>query len=170
MEISKELIRRYLGDYPHGSGDDAHAMAIALHNQTGWPIQTLTVFSKDRPVMPHSWVQAPDGRGFDISGPFDTRYVPHKCMPITNVSPWTAEQNKILWANADFSSHTTVDEFIEKLNDIYDIKWGWNDFSTSFLPRLWQKVEAAQPVAIACLRSHFPDFRLVSDGNPAPTP
>ncbi|RCK07647.1 hypothetical protein TH5_00800 [Thalassospira xianhensis MCCC 1A02616] len=91
-------------------------------------------------------------------------------MPIINVSTGTAERNKKYRTHMEYSSHSTVNEFVEELKDFYDMEWGGLDFSTFFLPTLWQKVEAAQPVAIACLRSHFPDLPLVCEGTPVPSP
>ncbi|MBW3243686.1 hypothetical protein KUV57_13520 [Epibacterium sp. DP7N7-1] len=50
---------------------DCYPMAIALHQALGWPIRTMAAYvakSSAERHPAHSWVQAPDGRGFDAKG------------------------------------------------------------------------------------------------------
>jgi len=58
---------------------DPYAMALALHDALGWPIRAFVVDVRMLPEREishavHAWVQAPDGRGYDVTGHFDEDY------------------------------------------------------------------------------------------------
>jgi len=55
---------------------DSYAMALALHDRTGWPIGGLIVSvpirgGAEHTHVVHAWVTSPDGRKYDVGGYFD---------------------------------------------------------------------------------------------------
>ncbi|MFC4236403.1 hypothetical protein ACFOY8_14455 [Thalassospira xianhensis] len=149
MDITSELIQKYTSGL-------CYPMAIALHTITGWPIQTVSVRSKSRSGVAHSWVKSPDGLAFDISGAFIQGAMVDRYAPLNpQLSEGDLKRYKEYRRGMLFSTHRTTAEFLEELQDFYGEP---AKFKADYLPFMWEQVEVAKEIALGALQNYFPEL------------